>query len=150
LIAVDSQRCAEPCGEALTNPADDLGEGFVTAAQRYSPRLRSAEEQALGRLTDIQIIAAMQALAPQFANAVFYADVVGLSYKEIGKITNTSVETVMTRLDRGRRRLRSALAEVAEQRGHRYRGAPVRRGERRTCESHAAAIRAGKCRHLAA
>jgi Sigma-70, region 4 len=44
---------------------------------------------------------------------VYYSDVVGLRYKEIAEITGTTVGTVMSRLHRGRRRLRTLLEQPA-------------------------------------
>jgi len=42
--------------------------------------------------------------------AVYYADVEGFRYREIAEVMDTSVGTVMSRLHRGRRRLRTLLA----------------------------------------
>ncbi len=49
--------------------------------------------------------------------AVYYADVEGLPYKEIAQIMDTPIGTVMSRLHRGRKQLRSLLADVAAERG---------------------------------
>jgi RNA polymerase sigma-70 factor (ECF subfamily) len=49
--------------------------------------------------------------------AIFYADVEGLSYKEIALVMGTSVGTVMSRLHRGRHRLRTALVAVSADHG---------------------------------
>jgi RNA polymerase sigma-70 factor (ECF subfamily) len=82
-----------------------------------SNRLRSAEVDALESLPDDEIKAALMTLREEIRVAVYYADVEGFSYKEIANITNTSVGTVMSRLHRGRQRLRVALRTVASQRG---------------------------------
>ena len=60
----------------------------VAYEHSVSSDLRSAEEQVLDSLPDGNIRAAMQALVPQFREAVFYADVEGLRYKEIAAIMN--------------------------------------------------------------
>jgi len=49
--------------------------------------------------------------------AVYYADVEGLSCKHISEIMHTPVGTVVSRLHRGRRRLRVLLTGVATDRG---------------------------------
>ena len=71
--------------------------------------MRSAEGVALESLPDMEIKNALLALREAQRMAVYYADVEGLSYKEIASIMNTPVATVMSRLHRGRRHLRSAL-----------------------------------------
>lgn len=82
-----------------------------------SNRLRSAEVDALESLPDDEIKAALMTLREEIRVAIYYADVEGFSYKEIANMTNTSVSTVMSRLHRGRQRLRVALRAVAIQRG---------------------------------
>jgi RNA polymerase sigma-70 factor (ECF subfamily) len=91
---------------------------LATAAHHWSTGPRSAEEQALNRLGDSTLRAAMRALPEQFRLAVYYADVEGLPYREIADLTHTPLGTVMSRLHRGRRLLRRLLADVAEQRGY--------------------------------
>ncbi|MDT5067324.1 MAG: polymerase sigma-70 factor, subfamily [Mycobacterium sp.] len=73
--------------------------------------MRSSEDQALDLLPDNDIKSAMQALSPQFRDVVYYVDVVGLRYNEIASIMNTPKGTVVSRLWRGRRRLRVLLGD---------------------------------------
>ena len=81
-----------------------------TAYARCTPQeLRSAEDVALDSLPDNDIKAAMQTLPVQFRTAVYYADVEGLSRTEIAAIMNSQYRTVLSRLHRGRRQLRSLL-----------------------------------------
>ena len=49
--------------------------------------------------------------------AVYLADVEGFSYKEIAEIVGVPSGTVMSRLHRGRKLLRSSLAQYAKDRG---------------------------------
>lgn len=74
-----------------------------------STRAHSPEEMTLAALPDGDIKAAMEALPPQFREAVYFADVEGFRYAEIAAITNTPTGTVMSRLHRGRRQLRGLL-----------------------------------------
>jgi RNA polymerase sigma-70 factor (ECF subfamily) len=74
---------------------------------------RSSEDEALDLLPDNDIKAAMQALPQQFRDVVYYADVQGYRYKEIAAIMKTPTGTVMSRLQRGRQRLRGLLGEGA-------------------------------------
>jgi RNA polymerase sigma-70 factor (ECF subfamily) len=79
-------------------------------AEKAGPALRSAEEQALESLSDNDIKAAMQALPEQFRMVVYYADVQGYRRREIAQIMQTPNGTVVSRLQRGRQRLRALLA----------------------------------------
>jgi len=79
-------------------------------ARSAASALRSAEDHALDLLPDNDIKAAMQALPAQFREVVYYADVEGFRYKEIAALTNAPHGTVMSRLHRGRRQLRTLLA----------------------------------------
>lgn len=92
-----------------------------------STSLRSAEVDALEALPDDEVKAALMALREELRIAVYYADVEGFSYKEIADITNVSVGTVMSRLHRGRRRLRAQLRVVALR--HRMPSAQTREGQ---------------------
>ena len=53
----------------------------------------------------------------EFRIAVYLSDVEGFSYKEIAEITNVPTGTVMSRLHRGRKLLRTSLASYAKERG---------------------------------
>jgi RNA polymerase sigma-70 factor (ECF subfamily) len=90
---------------------EHLPDQYLTEASARSAAsaLRSAEDHALDLLPDNDIKAAMQALPRQFREVVYYADVEGLRYKEIAALTNTPQGTVMSRLHRGRQRLRTLL-----------------------------------------
>jgi RNA polymerase sigma-70 factor (ECF subfamily) len=78
--------------------------------------LRSAEIEALERMPDADIVAALDQLPETLRIAVYFADVEGYRYKEIAALTEVPVGTVMSRLYRGRRQLRDLLADVFAQR----------------------------------
>jgi RNA polymerase sigma-70 factor (ECF subfamily) len=73
-------------------------------------RTRSAEDEALDRMADSEILRALRELPEGFSATVYLADVEGYPYKEIAEILGTPIGTVMSRLHRGRERLRERLA----------------------------------------
>lgn len=79
---------------------------------------RSAEAEAIDHLPDSDVKAALQAIPEDFRLAVYLADVEGFSYQEIADIMKTPVGTVMSRLHRGRRLLRTRLVDYARERGY--------------------------------
>jgi RNA polymerase sigma-70 factor (ECF subfamily) len=90
---------------------EHITDQYLTLANARSAAstLHSAEDHALELLPNNEIRAAMQALPPQFREVVYYADVEGLRYREIAALTNSPHGTVMSRLHRGRKQLRTLL-----------------------------------------
>ena len=78
---------------------------------------RSAEDEALSRITDVDLKEALESLPDVFRIAVLLADVEGFSYAEIAEITEVPIGTVMSRLHRGRKALQKALLPYAEAHG---------------------------------
>jgi RNA polymerase sigma-70 factor (ECF subfamily) len=93
---------------------DEITDQYLTEANARlkASALHSAEDHALDLLPDNDIKAAMQALPEQFREAVYYADVEGLRYNEIAALMKTPRGTVMSRLYRGRRQLRTSLGSA--------------------------------------
>jgi RNA polymerase sigma-70 factor, ECF subfamily len=86
---------------------------WLLAAGSLAPTARSAEAEALDLLADSEILRALRDLPEDFRMAVYLADIEGYAYKEIAEIMGTPVGTVMSRLHRGRGRLREQLAAYA-------------------------------------
>jgi RNA polymerase sigma-70 factor (TIGR02947 family) len=98
--------------------ADEIKErDLVASAARVPATLRSAEAEVLDALPDKEIKAAMESLPEGFRTVMYYADVQGYTYAETAAILNIPHGTVMSRVARGRQRLRIALAHVAHSRG---------------------------------
>lgn len=70
---------------------------------------RSAEDVALSVLPDPALRSALDRLPDQMRTTVCLADAAGYSYAEIAETTGVPVGTVMSRLHRGRKRLRAQL-----------------------------------------
>jgi len=97
---------------------DDLEDWQLGSAESAtSSATRSAEAEAIDHLPDSAVKDALQQVPEDFRLAVYLADVEGFSYQEIADIMKTPVGTVMSRLHRGRRLLRTLLADYARDRG---------------------------------
>lgn len=90
---------------------------IARAASHSATGLPSAEREALDKIPDESVVAALESLSPEFREAVLLADVEGFAYKEIAEIMGTPIGTVMSRLNRGRKQLRDKLAERAAELG---------------------------------
>ncbi len=95
-------------------PIQDLGaefsEDWQTGNDPLTPPVRSAETEALERLADSDILRALRELPEEFRVAIYLADIEGYPYKQIAEMMGTPIGTVMSRLHRGRAKLRIKLA----------------------------------------
>jgi RNA polymerase sigma-70 factor, ECF subfamily len=98
-------------------PVQDLGvdfqEDWQTSSDPLTPPVPSAEAQALERLADSEILRALRELPAEFRVAIYLADVEGYPYREIANIMDIPLGTVMSRLHRGRGKLRQRLTGYA-------------------------------------
>jgi RNA polymerase sigma-70 factor, ECF subfamily len=98
-------------------PVQDLGanvqDDWHVGGEPLLPPARSAEAEALEQLTDSDILQALRELPAEFRAAIYLADIEGYPYREIAEIMDTPIGTVMSRIHRGRARLRDRLARHA-------------------------------------
>ena len=85
---------------------DDVGE-YESATGRPS-----AEDQVLDMLSDNDIRRALATLPDGTRAVMYYAGVAGYTYAETAALMNIPIGTVMSRVSRGRQRLRVALAHL--------------------------------------
>ena len=105
--------------EGFQSALDDLDEWQVGNASSLTQTLtRSAEAEALDRMPSSVVKDALHDLPEDFRMVVYFADVEGMSYQEIADIMDTPTGTVMSRLYRGRKLLRAALADYAAKEGY--------------------------------
>ena len=76
-----------------------------------------APEPVPERLSDQQILAALDRIPSDYRAAVLLVDVEEFAYKDAAGILGVPIGTVMSRLSRGRKLLRTELAEVARSYG---------------------------------
>ena len=76
------------------------------------PAGRSAEAEALDRMPAEQLRQALRELPADFRTVVYLADVEGYTYHETAIMMGTPIGTVMSRLHRARRALRSKLGRL--------------------------------------
>lgn len=89
--------------------ADD-DEGTIFARAAAAPPVSQ-------RLTDEDVIAAVDKLSANYRSVVLLADVEEFSYREVAEILQVPIGTVMSRLSRARKNLRGSLAAVAPEYG---------------------------------
>lgn len=93
---------------------DGITEHELTFSAARTPAWpRSAEAEVLDALPDNEIKTAMDGLPDGFRTAIYYAYIQGYTYAETAEILGIPHGTVMSRVSRGRQRLRVALAHVA-------------------------------------
>ncbi len=107
------------CRKRGRQPAQTLRAEFDdidSAADRLGRPARSAEAEALDRLESSPVMQALQGLPEGFRAAIYLADVEGYPYRKIAIMLDVPLGTVMSRLHRGRAKLRRKLSAPS---GHR-------------------------------
>ena len=108
-LAIDNARRSQRHPEQLGFDADDyylydhLGGHQVDDVERL-----------VERLSPVPVLDALAELPQAFREVVVYVDLGDLSYQETADVLDIPVGTVMSRLHRGRRALKKALADAAD------------------------------------
>jgi RNA polymerase sigma-70 factor, ECF subfamily len=101
------------CRKRTREPAVAQGADPNNDWQAYSQQhlaARSAEAEALDKITDTAILNAVRDLPADFRTALYLADIEGYPYREVADLMGTPLGTVMSRLHRARGKLRHTLA----------------------------------------
>jgi RNA polymerase sigma-70 factor, ECF subfamily len=99
--------------EPLQDLSGEFQDEWQVGSDPLTPPVKSAEAEAIERLADSDILRALKELPEEFRVAIYLADVEGYPYREIAEIMGTPLGTVMSRLHRGRNKLRHKLAMYA-------------------------------------
>jgi RNA polymerase sigma-70 factor (ECF subfamily) len=115
-INLYNKRAKDQVKGALDDMEDwQIGEGESLTARST----RSAEAEAFDNLPATVIRESLASIPEEFRMVVYYAVVEGLPYAEIAEIMGTPVGTVMSRLHRGKKLLRTLLSDYAKDQGYR-------------------------------
>jgi RNA polymerase sigma-70 factor (ECF subfamily) len=95
--------------------ADPLADGWIGSATLEA--MRDPESRALRPMLEAEINRALDSIPEEFRVVVVLADVEEMSYREIADTLGCPIGTVMSRLHRGRRLLKSRLYEHARAMG---------------------------------
>ena len=98
---------------------DDLEDWQIGQGESITARSsRSAEIEAMENMPSTAIKNALDQIPEEFRMVVYYAVVEGLPHQEIAEVMDTPVGTVMSRLHRGKKLLRTLLQDYAKQEGY--------------------------------
>ncbi|MBY0503349.1 MAG: sigma-70 family RNA polymerase sigma factor [Bryobacteraceae bacterium] len=86
---------------------------LLTEQEQYHEEHLAAELPVPERLTDEEVLAALDVLSPEHREVVLLADVEQFTCREVSEMLSIPMGTVMSRLSRARTKLRSALAGPA-------------------------------------
>ena len=95
--------------EPTISPGADPQQDWQLGRDPLSGPARSAEAEALDKITDSAVLTALRELPDDFKTTIWLADVEGYPYREVAAMMGTPIGTVMSRLHRGRGKLRQQL-----------------------------------------
>jgi RNA polymerase sigma-70 factor, ECF subfamily len=97
--------------------SSDFQELCQAGADPLGVPVPSAEAEALELLGDSAALRALGDLPENIRKVIYLADIEGYAYREIAQIMGTPLGTVMSRVHRGRNKLRTKLTPYAQKRG---------------------------------
>jgi RNA polymerase sigma-70 factor (ECF subfamily) len=108
---ISAHRCKErrPAEVAVDHVGEHELAGGLT---RLSEGRLSAEDEVLDALSGNEVRAALATLPEGTRTVMYYAGVAGYTYAETAAVMNIPIGTVMSRVSRGRQRLRASLAHL--------------------------------------
>jgi RNA polymerase sigma-70 factor (ECF subfamily) len=115
LYRIQANTFYNSCRARRRRPQEVSLEAAGPAGAERAAVARSAEEAALARMPDPVLREALRGLPAHLAATVYLADAEGYRYAEIAELTGVPLGTVMSRLHRGRKRLRERLGRQAGQ-----------------------------------
>lgn len=118
-VAWEWHRTATRRVRLITFPDSELTEVASQDPEEPFAQLRAMDESRFREFLDDRIVAALEALEPQFREVVVLSVAGELSYREVAEVLGCPVGTVMSRMARARRTLREQLAEFAQPRRRR-------------------------------
>jgi RNA polymerase sigma-70 factor (ECF subfamily) len=95
--------------EPTISPGADPQQDWQIGRDPLAGPARSAEAEALDKITDSAVLTALRELPDDFKTTIWLADVEGYPYREVAAMMGTPIGTVMSRLHRGRGKLRQQL-----------------------------------------
>jgi RNA polymerase sigma-70 factor (ECF subfamily) len=104
------------CRKRGREPAQTLRAEFeqlLDSRDGVAQPARSAESEALDKVADSEVMQALMELPEGFRAAIYLADVEGYPYRDVAEMLQIPIGTVMSRLHRGRGKLRQRLAAYA-------------------------------------
>ena len=97
-----------------TEPLEEREYALYNKLERAAPDENPDEGRVLDRLSQQAAVTALADVPHDFRDVVVLVDIGGFSYQEAAQILDIPVGTVMSRLHRGRRILKTRLAETVE------------------------------------